>query len=370
MSKERGNAVSDEKDNPWGLRTDSSRTSNPGFSRETTATEVANSFSNVVQDKTVVVVGVSPQSLGESITMAFASQSPRLLVLASRTMSKIKAVATKVKEQHPNVELQLVEVDLSSFASIREAATQINGIVDKIDILVNNAGVVDTTPRTTKDGLELQFGTNHIGIFFLTNLLMPKILKAAQKSQSKGSTRVVNMTSAGHLISPIRFSDYNFKKRPEDIPEDERPPSRPGMSFDPPPGKTYVPFVAYGQSKTANILMALSISHKLASEGVRSIATHPGSIWTDMSRNLDEEHLEMIKKTGDFWKNLDQGGATSLVAALDPKLAEDKDIIYLADCQVSVPAPHAKDPNAAERLWQLSEEIVGQKFDLGHTSNL
>ncbi|KAI1627958.1 short-chain dehydrogenase [Exophiala viscosa] len=362
--------MSDEKENPWGLKTDSNRTSNPGFNRETTATEVASTFSNVVRGKTVIVVGVSPKSLGESITLAFAANSPQLLVLASRTMSKIKAVATKVKEQYPNVQLQLVEVDLSSFASIREAATEINNFVDEIDILVNNAGVVVTDPRTTKDGLELQFGTNHIGIFLLTNLLMPKILKAAQKSQSKGSTRIINMTSAGHLISPIRFSDYNFKKRPEEIPEDERPTSRPGASFDPPPGKTYVPFVAYGQSKTGNILMALSISQKLASEGVRSIATHPGSIWTDMSRNLDEEHRNIIEKTGDFWKNQDQGGATTLVAALDPKLAEDKDIIYLADCQVAGCAPWASDPKAAARLWGLSEEIVGQKFDLGQASNL
>lgn len=318
----------------------------------------------------MVIVGVSPQSLGESITLALAAQSPGLLVLASRTMSKIKAVASKVKEQYPNVELQLVEVDLSSFASIREAATEISKVVDKIDILINLAGVVVTTPSTTKEGLELQFGTNHIGIFLLTNLLMPKILKAAQKSSLKGSTRIVNMTSAGHLISPIRFSDYNFQKRPEDIPEEERPMSRPGMSFDPPPGKTYVPFVAYGQSKTANILMALSLSQKLASDGVRSIATHPGSIWTDFSRNLDEHHLNIIKTTGDFWKDLDQGSATTLVAALDPKLGEDKDAVYLADCQVTNAAPWARDPKAAERLWQLSEDIVGQKFDWGHDSHL
>jgi len=318
----------------------------------------------------VVIIGVSPQSLGESMALALASQSPSQLVLASRTMLKIKAVATKIKAKYPDVQLELVEVDLASLESVREAAAEINKAVEKIDILINNAAVVMQAHAYTKEGLELQFGTNHIGIFLLTNLLMPKILQAAQQSQCKGSTRIVNLTSAGHIISPIRYSDYNFAKRPEDIPEDERPMSRPGVSFDPPPGKTYVPFVAYGQSKTANILMSLSISENLASQGVRSIATHPGSIWTDLSRNLDEEYTDLISKTGSFWKTLDQGSATTLVAALDPKLGEDRSVIYLSDCQVAEPAAHASDPVAAERLWKLSEEIVGQKFDLGSGSRL
>ncbi|KAK7888290.1 hypothetical protein LTR67_009168 [Exophiala xenobiotica] len=347
-------------------------TSNPDFNKETGAMEVAKAYGHGVRHKTVVIIGVSPQSLGESMALALASQSPSQLVLASRTMLKIKAVAAKIKAQYPDVQLELVEVDLSSLESVRKAAAEINKAVEKIDILINNAAVVMQTHAYTKEGLELQFGTNHVGIFLLTNLLMPKILQAAQKSQSqsKGSTRIVNLTSAGHIISPIRYSDYNFAKRPEDIPEDERPMSRPGVSFDPPPGKTYVPFVAYGQSKTANILMSASISEKLASQGVRSIATHPGSIWTDLSRNLDEEYTDLVSKTGSFWKSLDQGSATTLVAALDPKLSEDKSVIYLSDCQVAEPAAHARDPIAAERLWKLSEEIVGQKFNLGTGSRV
>ncbi|KIW20310.1 hypothetical protein PV08_00885 [Exophiala spinifera] len=346
-------------------------TSNSTFNQETGASEVAKVYSDAVRDKTVVIVGVSPQSLGESTAMALASQSPGLLVLASRTTLKMSAVASKIKAQHPDVRLETVEVDLASLASVREAADRISEVVDdKIDILINNAAVVMQTHAYTKEGLEMQFGTNHIGLFLLTNLLMPKLIRAAEKSPSKGTTRIVNLTSAGHIISPVRFSDYNFTKRPEDIPEQERPMSRPGVSFDPPPGKTYVPFVAYGQSKTANILMSVSLSEKLAQEGVRSIATHPGSIWTDLSRDLDEEHQNLVSKTGSFWKTLDQGSATTLVAALDPKLSEDTSVIYLSDCQVAEPAAHAKDPIAAERLWKLSEEIVGQVFAYGDKSRL
>ncbi|KIX95555.1 uncharacterized protein Z520_08675 [Fonsecaea multimorphosa CBS 102226] len=342
--------------------------SHPEYNEYTTATEVARAFSNVVRDKTVVIVGVSPQSLGESMTTALAAHSPSLLVLASRTKAKIEQVAAKVKDDHPKVRLAIVEVDLSSLDSIRKASKVINDLVDRIDILINNAAVVMTKHAFTREGLELQFGTNHIGPFLLTNLLMPKLLRAAQSS-AKGSTRVINVTSQGHMISPIRFSDHSFHKRPEDIPAEERPMSRPGMSFDPPPGETYVPFVAYGQSKTANILMSLYLNQHLSSMGVQSIATHPGSIWTDLSRNLDEKHLSLIEKTGGFWKDLDQGSATTLVAALDPNLV-DPEIIYLSDCQVAEPAGWASDGRAAARLWKLSEDIVGQKFDLAAESRL
>jgi len=298
------------------------------------------------------------------MALALASQAPLLLVLASRTRSKMEEVAAKIRSQHPDVALQLVGMDLSSLQSVREGAAAVDNVVAKIHLLINNAAVVMQSHEFTPDGLEKQFGTNHVGLFLLTNLLMPKILRAARESPTKGSTRVVNVTSAGHVISPIRFSDYNLQKRPEDIPAEERPMSNPNMSFDPPPGQTYVPFAAYGQSKTANILMSLYISRQLAKDGVRSMATHPGSIWTDLSRNLDEKYTEMISKTGGFWKDLDQGSATTLVAALDPKLNEDVDAIYLSDCQVARPAAHASDLQAAERLWRLSEEIVGQKFDL------
>ncbi|EXJ67994.1 uncharacterized protein A1O5_08609 [Cladophialophora psammophila CBS 110553] len=342
--------------------------SHPEYDQYTTATEVARAFSEDVRGKTVVIVGVSPQSLGESMTTALAAHSPSLVLLASRTKAKIEQVVTKVKADHPTLRLEIVEVDLSSFDSIRKGSKIINDLVDRIDILINNAAVVMTTHAFTREGLELQFGTNHIGPFLLTNLLMPKLVRAAQSSAT-GSTRVINVTSQGHMISPIRFSDHSFHKRPEEIPAEERPMSRPGVSFDPPPGETYAPFVAYGQSKTANILMSLYLNQHLSGAGIQSIATHPGSIWTDLSRNLDEKHLSIIEKTGGFWKDLDQGSATTLVAALDPNLADPK-VIYLSDCQVAKPADWASDGRAAEQLWKLSEDIVGQQFDLAAACRL
>jgi NAD(P)-dependent dehydrogenase (short-subunit alcohol dehydrogenase family) len=196
---------------------------------------------------------------------------------------------------------------------------------------------------------------------------MPKLLAAARKAPAKGSTRVINLTSAGHVISPIRFSDHNFEKPLSDLPQSECPPGDLGV-YGIGLGDKYLPFVAYGQSKTANILFAYQLNKHLATaaEGsIRSLATHPGSIWTDLSRNLDDKHLGMIKNTSTFWKDLDQGAATTLVAALDPKFSKDREVVYLSDCQAARPAAHAEDADAAERLWALSEQLVGQKFEIG-----
>ncbi|EXJ80867.1 hypothetical protein A1O3_07153 [Capronia epimyces CBS 606.96] len=352
-------------------------TSNPQFGRETTATEVARVFGDGVRGKTVVVVGVSPQSLGESLSLALAAQSPSLLVLVSRTRAKMQTVAKKVQAAYPEVRLSLVPVDLSCLQSVRDGAAVIDRLVDHIDMLINNAGVMIQTHTLTPAGLELHFATNHIGPFLLTNLLMPKMLQAARASAARGgrpgSTRIVNVSSQGHEISPIRFGDVNFHKPSRDIPAEERPASIPGfMSFDPPPGQTYSPFVAYAQSKTANILISLYLNRHLDQSGVKAIATHPGSIWTDLSRNLDANYTRLVRKSGGFWKDIDQGSATTLVAALDPKLGDgdSDDVIYLRDCQVAEPAAHATDLKAARRLWRLSEEIVGQTFSLHEVSRL
>jgi NAD(P)-dependent dehydrogenase (short-subunit alcohol dehydrogenase family) len=258
---------------------------------------------------------------------------------------------------------------LASLQSVRDGAAKINNLVDRIDILINNAAVVVVERQFTKEGIEMQFGTTYIGPFLLTNLLMSKILAAAQKAPIKGSTRIINLTSAGHVISPIRFSDHNFQKPLEDLPEEERPPKHTGV-YGFAPGETYLPFVAYGQSKTANVLFAYYLNQQLGAQGIRSLATHPGTIWTELSRNLDEKHLGMIKNTSTFWKDLDQGSSTTLVAALDPKLGESNEVIYLSDCQAEQPAPHANDRVAAERLWTLSEQLVGQTFELRAGSQL
>lgn len=281
---------------------------------------------------------------------------------------------SQIQKHHPDVRTAAITLDLSSQCSIRTAAKEITALTPSLDILINNAGVMHPTRHFTADGVEMLFGTNHIGPFLLTNLLMPLLRQAAAKSQN-GSVRIVNLTSQGHRISPIRFSDYNFDKQPAQLPESERPaPNLPPSFLDFNEGTGYTGFLAYGQSKTANILFTRSLNSKFSSKevGIQSFAVHPGSIVTDLSRHLDEELTKVIEKTGGYWKTQDEGTSTTLVAAFDPGLdagwvdglGAKEGGCYLGDCQVIPAAAHAEDDAAAERLWGLSEDLVGENFAL------
>lgn len=308
----------------------------------------------------VVVSGVSPESLGGATSLAFARHAPAQLILVSRTKSKLETVAKQIGEQSPDVKPHLIVVDLGSQASVKEAAKEVSSLVDHIDILINNAAVTSSERRETVDGLESQFGTNYIGPFLFTHLLT-QLLKAAatnDKSQA-GMTRVVNVSSDGYKLSPIRFHDYNFEGKA--IPAEEQPPAHipDYMKPDPDNGKNYYGFTAYGQSKTANILHAGSIRRKLGKDGVQAFAVHPGTIWTGLSRSLDQKDHDFIKTFPGEWKTHDQGVSTILVAALDPKLAAQTNKVYLSDCQLEDVSEYAKNADVAEKLWQLSENLTG-----------
>ncbi|KAJ5750655.1 Short-chain dehydrogenase [Penicillium manginii] len=321
-------------------------TSHPEFNEKTTATEVAQTFASDIRGKNVIITGVGPNSLGEALALAIGSQNPANLILASRTETKVEEVAKNVREQNPGISIAVIALNLASQKSIRAAASKIQGLVDRVDTLINNAGMMVLDRETTEEGIEMQFGTNHIGHFLFTNLLMAQ-LKNAAKASGRGSTRVVNVTSAGHRLSPIRFHDYNFEGK--EVPVDERPPG--GVAT---------------HSKTANILFTVYLTKHLATAGIVSYSVHPGSIWTGLSRGLDDAGHDTMSKTSNVWKSADQGGATMLVAAFDPALTDvsDPSAIYLSDCQFAKTAPHAVNMDAAERLFELSEELVGTKFDL------
>jgi NAD(P)-dependent dehydrogenase (short-subunit alcohol dehydrogenase family) len=221
----------------------------------------------------VLITGVSPKSLGESMAFSIASQKPSIIIMASRTRSKMDAVATKIKEAFPGVLIKAVCIDFSSQESVREAAKEVDQLAEKIHILINNAGLMVPEHRFTKEGIEFQFGTNHIGPFLFTNLLMDKMRRAARE-MTPGATRIVNVSSSGHSFSPLRFSDYNFAGN--NLPPEEKPPSGlPGIILK--PGPVYGGFLSYGQSKTANILMSVYLTNHLHRHGILSYSVHPGS---------------------------------------------------------------------------------------------
>ncbi|KAI1856854.1 uncharacterized protein JN550_013656 [Neoarthrinium moseri] len=292
--------------------------SNENWGEATSGLEVARVFSDQIRGKNVVITGVAPDGIGESTSIAIASQKPSVLILASRTKERMTAVAEKIEASYPGVKVRVVVLDLASQASIRNAGLETAELVPKVDLLINNAGIfVMQSRQLTKEGLEIQFGANHIGHFLFTKLLLP-LLKAGAKDSAPGATRIINLSSQGHRLSPIRFSDYNMEGK--QVPAEEAPasPMPPAFGRRMPDG--YLPVIAYGQCKTANVLFSLSLQQRLKPFGITSYAVHPGGIHTQLGRDEDDEHRAAIAKGISYWKSLDEGSSTTLVAALDPKL--------------------------------------------------
>lgn len=223
--------------------------------------------------------------------------------------------------------------------------------------------------RLTPDGIESQLAANYLGHFLLTNLLMPKILTAAanpsssiqgQGEATKTQTRIVNVSSVANRAAPpphgIRFFDPNYTQNPQE----------------------YTPVSAYGQSKTAAILFTIALNKRFANLGVniRSWSLNPGSIVTSLGQYMTPQIRQNALKdvfgedTVEFpeRKTLQQGCATTLRAALDPSLGleEEDDGVYLNDCQITKDpywvAGWSLDKDSAEKLWAVSEELVGEKF--------
>ena len=339
-------------------------TSHTEFNAETNATDVAKVFSDSIKGKTVLITGVGPNGLGQATADAIAAQQPNLIIISGRSKEKLNASQAALHAYFPSVPVRQLILDLSSQKSVRAAAAEVNAYTENIDVVINNAGVMAIPKRTTtEDGIEMQLGTNHIGHFLFTNLILSK-LKAAAQTAPAGSTRIINVSSSGHNFSPFRFSDYNFDGKR--VPASEAPNDE-ATQLSQSPGNTegYHPWVAYGQSKTANILFSVYLAKHLSKFGIKSFALHPGAIMTDLGRHMTGEMMDNVIETFDnlVLKTQDQGAATTVVAAFDPSLKTESGV-YLNDCQIGEAKVWATAEPAANRLWDLSEELVGQKFVL------
>jgi NAD(P)-dependent dehydrogenase (short-subunit alcohol dehydrogenase family) len=346
------------------------------FGAETEASTVADAFSSQIANKVILITGVNAGGIGGTTTEALAAHSPKLLILSGRSQTKVDEVIEKVKSAHPHVNCRFLKLDLSSQKSVRAAAQEVLSYPDvsQIDILINNAGVMNISDRTlSEDGLEMQFATNHIGHFLFTNLILSKLI-ASSSGSAKGATRIVNVSSRGVRFSPVRFSDLNFTKPVDQLPESEKPDLAvmKASFFEIDMSGAYHGMIAYGQSKSANVLFSLFLTQRLYEQhGILSFGIHPGLIMTELSRHSDpaalEAALDKYRSTGMVFKTLEQGAATTLVAALDPKLApanKDGKGVYMEDCQIAETVSWATDPVAAEKLWTASEELVGERFPL------
>ncbi|KAJ9316416.1 hypothetical protein DTO271D3_3221 [Paecilomyces variotii] len=324
------------------------------FTRTTTSNEVVKAYADSVKGRTFLITGAGKQSLGGETAIALARDaSPAQLILPGRSINTIGPVIDEIKAINKNVKVYYVPLDLSDPSSTRSAAEEIlnNPEIAKIDVVINCAGVMGApytqTAYKDKDGkpLELQFSVNHLGHFLFTSIIFEKVRKAAP------GARIVNVTSFGHRFSGVQFDNLGFSA-----------------------GTKYDTVDAYGQSKTANILMARYLADNIPSEEIATFSVHPGGILeTRLARHESDtgfvaQALERIKQMPDVdldplqhLKNIPQGASTILVAALDPSI-QSQSGAYLDDCQIGTAAEYAQNKENSEKLWKLSEEIVGQKF--------
>ena len=293
----------------------------------------------------VAVVTGASSGLGVETARVLAGAGAEV-VLVARDMTKLEGVIAGLREAVPGASFHGQRMDLADLDSVRAASADILAAHPSINLLINNAGVMACPLLRTAQDFEMQFGTNHVGHFLFTCLLAPALVAGAP-------ARVVNLSSAGHKFADFNFDDPNYQSR------------------------EYEKWQAYGESKTANALFSVGLDARLKDKGVRAYAVHPGVIMTELSRHMDESDFATLSERSPageelVFKSVEQGAATSVFAATAIELAE-KGGIYLENCQIAAPAvqgsgsgveSYALDPAAAERLWTLSEALVGQSFKL------
>ncbi|SOX51975.1 KR domain-containing protein [Mycobacterium ahvazicum] len=306
------------------------------MSERRTASDVVEGID--LSGKVCVITGAS-SGLGRESARALAAAGAHV-ILAARNSDALDETARWVRDEVPGATTSAVELDLTALSSVRAAASAIGDIVPAVHILMNNAGVMFTPFGRTRDGFELQIGTNHFGHFELTRLLVPQ-LRAAR------GARVVILSSGGHVMGDVDFADPNWEHR------------------------DYDKFVAYGASKTANVLHAIEADRRLRDLGIRAYAVHPGTVATALARYMSREDFSDLRKlvvdnsalrgqTSDGrldFSTPEQGAATQVWAAVSPELA-GRGALYLEDCRISENvAPYASDPQRAAEFWLLSEKL-------------
>lgn len=285
--------------------------------------------------KTCVITGAS-SGLGRESARALAATGAHV-VLAARNRDALAQTKSWIGAEVPGARATAVQLDLTSLRSVRAAAEAICHLAPVIHMLMNNAGVMFTPFGRTSDGFEMHFGTNHLGHFELTRLLIPQLAEGA---------RVVILSSDGHFVSDVDYDDPNWERR------------------------DYDKFAAYGASKTANILHAVGLDRRLRDDGVRAYAVHPGIVATALARHMTRDDFAKLgdlttrRSAVDVRREFvmpEEGAATQVWAAVSPDLA-DVGGVYLADCRVRDDvAPYAVDEQRAARMWTLSESLCTEE---------
>ena len=289
--------------------------------------------------RTVIVTGANT-GLGYETARVLAGRGAHV-VIAVRDTAKGDAAANKIRSASPQAEVDVVALDLGSLASVRAAAEQLKSAHPRIDLLINNAGVMYPPKQTTADGFELQFGTNHLGHFALTGLLLENVLAAED-------SRVVTVASIAHRNqAKIHFDDLQWER-------------------------SYNRVAAYGQSKLANLMFAYELDRRRAGRDTISVAAHPGVSNTELMRHTPGTGLPGFNTLANLVTNSPLVGAlATLRAATDPAVRGGQyygPAFPVASMGV-VGHPHlasssaqSHDQGIQRRLWAVSEELTGVTF--------
>ncbi|CAJ1497382.1 SDR family NAD(P)-dependent oxidoreductase [[Mycobacterium] holstebronense] len=282
----------------------------------------------------VAVITGANTGLGYETALALAARGAHV-VLAVRNLDKGKDAATLISKRSPGASVALQELDLTSLDSVRTAAAQLRADHDRIDLLINNAGVMWTPKSTTEDGFELQFGTNHLGHFAFTGLLLDRLLPVP-------GSRVVTVSSIGHRIrADIHFDDLQWER-------------------------SYSRVAAYGQAKLANLLFTYELQRRLAPQATTiATAAHPGGSRTELTRNLPPLLARITPLIEPLFQGADMGALPTLRAATDPAVRGGQ--YYGPDGwgqqrgypKVVESSSKSHDVDVQQRLWTVSEELTG-----------
>jgi NAD(P)-dependent dehydrogenase (short-subunit alcohol dehydrogenase family) len=288
--------------------------------------------------KRVLITGVSA-GLGVETARVIAAHGAAVVGTV-----RDRAKAVKALKPYAALGIEVVACDLASLASVRDCASRLNARAEHFDVVIANAGVMNCPLSHTEDGFEMQFGTNHLGHFVLLNRLAPLIADGG---------RIVILSSSAHRAADIDLDDPGFEQTP------------------------YDPFIAYGRSKTANVLLAVELDRRLRDRNIRTTALHPGGVLTELMRHTTPDMLQHMaaqsgrdvsSATKTLVKSVAQGAATTVWAAFVAK-ADEVGGRFCEDCQVAEVKEsgdgvrsYALDPTRAKALWLKSEEMVGERF--------
>ncbi|XP_073064310.1 short-chain dehydrogenase TIC 32, chloroplastic-like [Primulina eburnea] len=308
-----------------------SRKGASGFSATSTAEQVTEGIDG--SGLTAVVTGAS-SGIGAETSRVLALRGVHV-IMAVRNLCTGNEVKQEIVKQVPDARVDAMELDLSSIASIRKFASKFNSLNLPLNILINNAGVMATPFTLSKDNIELQFATNHVGHFLLTDLMLETMKRTASESSREG--RIVNVSSRRHKFS---------------YPE--------GICFDKITDQSrYNRLSAYGQSKLANVLHANELARRLKEENVEITANslHPGAIATNLFRHFGFVNGLVAVLVKHVMKNVQQGAATTCYVALHPdvKGVSGK---YYSDCALAETSLQAKDHELAKKLWDFTSSAI------------